>query len=218
MKEIEFNPDIFSTTGIANFSVPGLYSIILDKKGPYKRRLFLYTNNDNMPHVPLHMHKYIDEMEYLFGNVTDLCYKESEEGNSYSEYEYARLNENKKFGKTGKSKKFILDKAFENETHKIYAHHYHTVNVKGFSAWIIHELCMNELYNDDRKCYSNETFTDEPLDTKPMSREDYIFIFMTLNLHGIILHPSNIISKENKELSSIYNYTQRILDKSKMYN
>lgn len=188
MKKIKANPDFFNSTGLKNFSVPDLYSIILDKHGPYKRRLFIYASDGDMPLVPVHSHKYIDEMTYLFGHVEDICYIEtSEPSELMHEYQFSRLNqEYLPLYKTNESKYFKVDKSFLNEDHKIYAHHLHTVKVKGVSAWIITELCMNPLYEKyEGLCYANNpNLNMSTMNVSAMKQIDYDYIMYALNTSG----------------------------------
>lgn len=188
MKKIKANAELFNLTGLKDFSVPNLYSIILDKQGAYKRRLFVYSSHSDMPLVPLHSHKYIDEMSYLFGHVEDICYTETfEPSELMHEYRFSRLNqEYLPLYKTNETKYFKIDKSFLNEDHKIYAHHLHTVKVKGVSAWIITELCINPLYEKyENLCYAeNPNLNMSSMNVSAMKVIDYRYINYVLNESG----------------------------------
>lgn len=188
MKKIKANAELFNSSGLKDFSVPDLYSIILDKQGPYKRRLFVYSSHSDMPLVPLHSHKYIDEMSYLFGHVEDICYIETfEPSELMHEYRFSRLNqEYLPLYETNETKYFKIDKSFLNEDHKIYAHHLHTVKVKGVSAWIITELCMNPLYEKyEGLCYAdNQNLHMSSMNVSAMKSIDYRYINYALNEVG----------------------------------
>lgn len=189
------NRDISLTnTLLCDFATPGLYSMILEKRGNYKRRLFVFIADPNKPdqemgEIPIHAHKYIDEMEYLFGHVEDFCYAESKDdsGIEMQEYKYARLNQDyHPLQKTGASKKFVLLNHHINEDHKIYGHHLHTVFVKGTSAWIINELAENELYPQyyAGKCYSVNDIDGSFVKTRPGGDYSFALVKMILKDNG----------------------------------
>lgn len=212
MKEIKFNPK-YKNTLLCNFATPNLYSIILDRYGPFKRRLFVHMDNGDMGMVPLHAHKYIDEMEYLFGHVEDLCCKESateEHAELLTEYAYARLNEEyHPLAKTGAGKFFVIDKHYVNETHKIYAHQLHTVKVKGFSAWIIHELDMNVLYEKyEGKCYSHDDLDGSEINPRKGNDEDYELLSKCLETNGFKL----IEDAKYKDVESEFDFAKQLIN------
>lgn len=175
---IKYDPILFTENALKNFSVPGLYSFILERNGNLKRRLFVFdpssANSLQMNDVPLHMHKYIDVITPLFGLVCDVLYikKESVKSEYFCKYKYSRLSDVSQHPiiNTDEWDAFTLD-SIRTDEHVIESFHYHTVNAFGLSAWIINEIDYNPLFTDQH-CYLHKPYIHG--DTKKLDDISYI--------------------------------------------
>lgn len=180
-------------SGLKDFALPGLYSIVLKKQGSFKTRLFVFDNNESLGKclVPLHAHKYIDQFTHLFGSATDYCYVSDERDCVICEsYNYARLCDENQNGlvKLNEQKVLRLDKFYTDTSHIIEAQHFHTVAIhKPETAWIINELEFNDLYNPSNVCYLLPSMNVQDLETTKMSTEDFKVVENILNTNGYTL-------------------------------
>jgi hypothetical protein len=173
------NKELVIATGLKDFAMPGLYSIVLEQNGVFKTRLFIYDYDERTigkQVVPIHMHKYIDQFNFLFGSVTDYCYKLDEHNGVISpQYSYSRLSDEKQSGLklTGETGLLKLDNVFTNRSHIIQGNQYHTVSIhKPYTAWIIKELSLNELY-ESNKCYLLPSMSPQETPTTKMTEADF---------------------------------------------
>lgn len=180
-------------SGLKDFALPGLYSIVLKKQGSFKTRLFVFDNNESLGKclVPLHSHKYIDQFTHLFGSVTDYCYVLNErEGVICDAFNYTRLCDENTQGlvKLNSQKVLKLDEVYTNTSHIIEAQHYHTVAIhKPETAWMISELEFNDLYNPANICFLLPSMNVQSFETTKMNENDFKIVENILNKNGYSL-------------------------------
>lgn len=180
-------------TGLKNFAMPGLYSIVLKQQDGLKTRLFVYDYNEesiNKMVVPIHMHKYVDKFNFLFGDISDYCYVMSDKGVPVDAYTYSRLSdkEQNELQKTDQTYSLLLDNVFNNCDHIIESYHYHSVIIKQpETAWIIEEIAFNSNYTEN-KCFVLPEMVCQKRLTKQMNYSDFKRVENILRKNNIHLN------------------------------
>lgn len=194
---IDCDLDLVESTGLKNFAMEGLYSIVLKRDGPFKTRLFVFIPDKVFPIgdvIPIHSHKYVDKFKYLFGCVKDFCYIPAEYsdplGIRFKSFKYSRLSDANVSNLVllHDTKRLKIDNTYDSVDHIIRADHFHTIRIppySGCAAWIIEELMFNDLYDSRNICYTNAVL--KPLDTVAMTTEDYFQVVLVLQKNGYTL-------------------------------
>lgn len=190
---ITANKKLVFETGLKNFAMPGLYSIVLKQKDGLKTRLFVYDYDEqsiNKMIVPVHMHKYINKFNFLFGSISDYCYVINDDGFPVHSYTYSRLSdkEQNKLQKTNQTYYLSLDTVFNNCSHIIEDYHYHSVIIRQpETAWIIEEIDYNKNYNSNICFVLHEEQQESQIKTKQMAYSDFKRVETILTKHGFLL-------------------------------
>lgn len=195
--ELDCDPELVFSSGLRNFAIPHLYSIILKREGTFKTRLFVFKKDEHTLcdyTTLIHSHKYIDMFTPLYGSVIDNLYVKTDDEKAFDldAYKYSRLSDKEINGliPLNFTQKLIMEKWVVSEKHIIRADHYHSISISGYTwdaAWIIEELMINELHDPQNICYLFPDTLPTTLDTTPMTKEDYKMIFKKLEQHGYIL-------------------------------
>lgn len=192
--ELKVDKELALESGLKDFAMPGLYSIILSRDDSFKTRLFVFDGDHTKlgtKNVPIHAHKYIDLLTPLFGKLVDHVFKLSDVGFIADSYSYSRYCDDNQIGLQSRNSKVCLKHitSFHNQVHLINAGELHTVNVcENQVAWVIQELEFNNLYHPSDPCYLLPSMDDLPkFETTKMTAEDFDRVKLILDSHGYIL-------------------------------